>query len=176
MIQRILTGLMLLFASAASATEPSTTAMELEIEIPRLTVAEYHRPYVAVWISDERQQRVADVTVWYDIAMANEEGTKWLPDIRQWWRRSGRSLELPVDGVSAATRAPGVHHLHISHDILSDLDAGNYILHIEAAREVGGREHLRLPFEWPVSDTASKLLGDIQGEHELGRIRLHLNQ
>lgn len=157
-------------ASQALASQPTT----LSVEIPRLQVAEYHRPYVAIWLSDTRQQRVADVAVWYDVAMARDEGLKWLPDMRQWWRRSGRSLQMPVDGVSGATRPVGTHQVAIPDDLIASLAAGDYILHIEAAREVGGREHLQLPF---AIDSQGRLQSDqlsIQGQHELGLITFNL--
>src|SRR5690554_2648769 len=87
------------------ASAQATPTLTFAIEIPRLAVAEYHRPYVAIWLADERHQAVANLNVWYDIGMANQEGETWLKDLRQWWRRSGRTLNLPVDGVSGATRA-----------------------------------------------------------------------
>lgn len=155
---------------AASAQSPAT----LSIEIPRLQVAEYHRPYIAVWVSDHRQQRIADIAVWYDVAMARDEGTKWLPDLRQWWRRSGRSLTLPVDGVSGATRPVGNHHIEIPQQILDQLAAGDYIIHIEAAREVGGREHLQLAFTMDSEGAMYVEKPALQGEHELGRVTLSL--
>lgn len=83
--------------------------LQVSVEIPRLQVAEYHRPYVAIWLEKTDQSHVADLAVWYDVKMEDKEGEKWLKDLRQWWRRSGRSLQLPVDGVSAATRAVGSH-------------------------------------------------------------------
>lgn len=148
-------------------------APQLQIEIPRLQVSEYHRPYVAVWVSDERQQRVADIAVWYDVAMHNQEGTKWLPDLRQWWRRSGRALDMPVDGVSGATRPVGTHRIAIDDALIQDLAAGNYILHVEAAREVGGREHLQLPFAISEQGNAEPKQQSLTGQHELGQITLH---
>jgi hypothetical protein len=36
--------------SGLLATPALAADLELSLEIPRLTVAEYHRPYVAVWI------------------------------------------------------------------------------------------------------------------------------
>lgn len=164
----------LLFASTASSadddnSQQSVASLALEINIPRLQVAEYHRPYLGIWISDTRQQRVADIGVWYDLSMANDEGHKWLPDLRQWWRRSGRSLDLPVDGVSGATRPPGLHTVDITPTTLAQLQPGDYILHVEAAREVGGREHLQLPFSWPATEGAFQ---SAQGQHELGLVRL----
>src|SRR5690606_12851409 len=81
--------------------------MNIAIEIPRLDVAEYHRPYVALWVAQENHQVAMDLAVWYDLEMKDSEGEKWLKDMRQWWRRSGRSKVMPIDGVSGATRAPG---------------------------------------------------------------------
>ena len=42
---------------------------------------------------------------------------------------------------------------------------------VEAAREVGGRELLRLPFQWPPKAPAT---AKVAGEHELGAVTLHL--
>ncbi|RUO23967.1 DUF2271 domain-containing protein [Aliidiomarina minuta] len=163
-----------LFSSLLLPLATQASTMQVEVEIPRLNVAEYHRPYVAIWIADERQQRVTDLTVWYDIAMRNQEGEQWLKDLRQWWRRSGRTLDLPVDGLSGATRAPGTHSLTFTdadYDF-SSLPEGDYQLVIEASREVGGRELLQIPFSWPLQQSFSQ---SVQGENELGNITLSIN-
>ncbi|WDQ17251.1 DUF2271 domain-containing protein [Rhodopirellula sp. P2] len=149
-----------------------TTAEDWQatVEIPRLNVSEYHRPYVAIWIQDENRKCVANLAVWYQLTKSGEgEGTKWLPDLRQWWRRSGRSLQMPVDGVSSATRPAGKHELAFddANQRFSKLPAGKYSLMVEASREVGGREVLELPFEWP-SQTTQKLKA--AGKEELGAI------
>lgn len=148
---------------------------KLTIDIPRLSVAEYHPPYVAVWLANERHQRVVDVAVWYATGLADQEGEKWLKDLRQWWRRSGRSADLPIDGVSGATRRPRQHAVDISSltSMLPQLEAGRYYLYIEAARELGGRELLRLPIELPLSTPLS--ITDT-GQHELGQVSLTLEQ
>lgn len=153
---------------AAQAAE-----LSVAVEVPRLQVAEYHRPYVAVWLEDANQRHVADLSVWYDLKMKDKEGEKWLKDLRQWWRRSGRSLELPVDGISAATRPVGVHTLVFpaSHPALGKLGNGQYQLVVEAAREVGGRELVKIPFSWPA--TTAETLG-ATGSSELGKISLTL--
>lgn len=142
----------------------------LSVELPTIKVAEYHRPYVAVWLRNEDSGEIHNVAVWYQIDKDDDKGEQWLKDMRQWWRRSGRSLEMPVDGVSGATRAPGVHKLELS-DALSKLEAGNYQLYVEAAREVGGRELLKLPFSLPLEKTQTLTA---QGQHELGKLELHL--
>ncbi len=147
--------------------------MNVSVEIPKLNVAEYHRPYVAIWLEKSDQTFVGNLAVWYDVKLKNNEGTKWLKDMRQWWRKSGRELDMPVDGLSSATRAPGEHKLSIPLDKLplKDLAAGEYQLVVEAAREVGGRELLRVPFQWPAK-TEQNL--KIKGEHELGTVALDL--
>lgn len=133
----------------------SAVAAELavKLEIPKLNAPEYHRPYVALWIEradQSAQEFVGNLAVWYDIKKKNNEGVKWLKDLRQWWRRGGRDLALPVDGVSGPTRAPGAHDLVFAGDrgVLAKLPAGDYSLVVEAAREVGGRELVRVPFQW----------------------------
>ena len=150
---------------------PSAWAADLavKVEIPRLTVAEYHRPYTALWIEKADQSFATNLAVWYDLKMKNSEGTKWLKDMRQWWRKSGRELQMPVDGLSGATRAPGEHTLTFAgaKSPLDKLPAGEYAVVVEAAREVGGRELVRVPFTWPPTAAQSN---QAKGEHELGAV------
>ncbi|WP_193076100.1 DUF2271 domain-containing protein [Pseudomonas sp. FME51] len=163
---------LLLPLAAVFATQSSAAKLDVSVEVPRLSVAEYHRPYVAIWI-ENTEGHVADLAVWYDLKLQDSEGEKWLKDMRQWWRRSGRSLELPVDGLSAATRAVGEHSLSFpeNHPALTALQPGEYQLLIEAAREVGGRELIRLPFRWPVAEQVTHVS---TGDTELGKVSLTL--
>jgi len=143
--------------------------MEISIEIPKLDVAEYHKPYLAVWLEGPDQKVAANLVVWYDVANPKQEGDKWLKDLRQWWRRAGRSLKVPADGLTSATRAPGGHAVSIAADSapLKDLAPGTYDLVVEAAREVGGREVLRIPIAWPLAEGTAL---NAKGEHELGAV------
>ena len=156
----------------ALAVPVTAAELSVSVEVPRLSVAEYHRPYVAIWI-ENANGHVADLAVWYDLKLADREGEKWLKDMRQWWRRSGRSLTLPVDGLSGATRPVGVHSIDIpaAHPALARLEPGDYQLLVEAAREVGGRELVRLPFSWPVTEPTEHQNG---GKSELGKVNLSL--
>ncbi len=154
---------------AAGSSAWAATA-QLKLEIPRLNVAEYHRPYVAVWLekAGESGPAVAQLAVWYDLKKANNGGTKWLRDMRQWWRQGGRNLTVPADGVSGATRAPGEQVISLdNHPSLANLPAGNYEIVVESSREAGGREVQRLPLTWPIK-SAQKAAA--QGEHELGAL------
>jgi len=158
----------------ASAPAAYAATLDVNVEIPTLNVAEYHRPYVAVWIEDASNKAVANLSVWYQQRSTSEgHGTKWLPDLRQWWRKSGRSLDMPIDGVTGPTRPAGQHALSFSDNVpqLRDLPAGQYHLVVEAVREVGGRELLKIPFTWPAQAAQS---GSAQGNAELGAISLHI--
>ncbi|BAT61431.1 hypothetical protein GJW-30_1_03988 [Variibacter gotjawalensis] len=149
-------------------TSLSAAEMNLSVAIPRLNVAEYHRPYVAIWL--ESGDKITNLAVWYDVKQKQNEGTKWLKDMRQWWRRTGRELTMPTDGLSSATRAPGQHDVNFSEQA-GKIAPGQYELVVEAAREVGGRELLRLPFQWPPA-AAQSLKAD--GSHELGTVTLSI--
>ncbi len=148
----------------------------VNIEVPRLNVSEYHRPYVAAWIERPDNTVAATVAVWYDIRSKNNtegEGTKWLKDLRQWWRRGGRELSLPVDGVTGATRPAGKQQINIAEGSagLPKLAPGAYRFVVEAARESGGREVVTIPFDWPTPNTRSLVAS---GSSELGEIKLDL--
>jgi hypothetical protein len=54
---------------------------------------------------------------------------------------------------------------------VKELAPGEYHLVIEAAREVGGRELLRVPFRWPVTAAESP---KVKGEHELGHVTIDI--
>ena len=168
--------------SAAALTAASTFAlsapalaagMSVGVEIPHLQVAEYHRPYVAVWIERADNSVASTLSVWYDLKLKNAEGTKWLKDMRQWWRRTGRELQLPIDGVSSPTRPVGQHQLEFTEgqSPLNTLPPGDYKLVVEAAREVGGRELVSIPFSWPATQATNL---QAQGKTELGAITLQL--
>lgn len=159
----------LLLAAPAMAADLNVT-----VQIPSLNVAEYHRPYTAVWIEREDHSVAAQLAVWYAQKDSKEgAGTKWLPELRQWWRRGGRDLPMPIDGVSGATRPAGDQKLsfHEGKAPLTELPAGKYELVVEAAREVGGREVVRVPFSWPAS-APQQLVA--KGNSELGVIKLDL--
>ena len=159
--------------SGLLATSPAyATTLDINVEVPKLNVAEYHRPYVAVWLEGADQKVAANLAVWYQQTGNSEgHGTKWLPDLRQWWRKSGRELKVPVDGVTGPTRPVGTHALSFTdrQPALKALAPGNYTLVVEAVREVGGRELVKIPFTWPATAPQT---GKAQGSTELGLVTL----
>lgn len=161
----------LLLALAACGGSATAADLSLSLEIPQLPVAEYHRPYVAVWIEGADQSIAANLAVWYQV---RGDHTKWLPDLRQWWRRGGRDLKVPVDGLTGATRPVGQHLLKFdaAQAPLAALKPGQYAVVVEAVREVGGREAVRIPFEWPIKAAKRE---SAKGTKELGAVALSLN-
>lgn len=156
-----------LTTAAAQAADLTAT-----VEIPRISSASYHRPYVAVWIERPDQTAVQSLAVWYQQTANSEgDGTDWLKDLRTWWRKGGRALRMPVDGVSGATRAPGRHTVTVSAARLRNLPAGQYNLVVEAARELGGREVVRVPFRWGAANT-----GRATGATELGAVTVAVSR
>lgn len=160
---------------ALSPAVASAQTLDVSVTIPRINAAEYHRPYVALWLESEGAAPTT-LSVWYDYDLKGSEGggTKWLRDIRAWWRISGRTMRFPADGVTSATKAPGTHKVSfpVGRSSLKSLAPGNYTLAVEAAREVGGREVMRIPFTWkgaPVSVSTA-------GTSELGAVTLTIKR
>ncbi len=136
------------------------SAATVNVTIPRMTVAEYNQPYVAVWLEPAGGGAIRTVTVWYEVKKTgNEPGTKWLSDLRAWWRKGGKSMKMPADGISGATRAPGAYAIPLPADL-----KGDYVVHVEAAREAGGREVVSLPVKLPAAGARGS------GKTELGAI------
>ena len=135
----------LTIALAGLAALPVQAAdIELKLQIPQINVAEYHRPYVAVWVEGADQTALANLAVWYQQKTTREgAGTKWLP------------------------RPVGTHSLSFDdrNPQLAKLPAGNYTLVVEAVREVGGRELVKVPFNWRGTGT-----GSAKGKTELGAV------
>ena len=151
--------------------QSAAAGLSLDITLPKINTTEYHRPYVAVWLEGDNRNIIRDIAVWYENKKPEGEGKKWLKDLRQWWRVSGRNQEAPADGVTGATRPVGTHSVNLPADApaLKGLPAGQYEVIVEAAREKGGRELVRLPLTWPpeAADRQSA-----QGQHELGPVQL----
>jgi hypothetical protein len=158
-----------LFPAAAGAQ-----TIDLTVTLPRLTVAEYHKPYVAIWLEKPGSPAVT-LTVWYDQNKRNNGGAKWLSDVRMWWRAAGRTLTMPADGVSGATRAPGPQKLSFTggRGKVPALTPGSYTLVIEAAREAGGRELVRVPFTVSAAGTGG---GTAAGKSELGAVSFKVHR
>ncbi|HEY8976958.1 MAG TPA: DUF2271 domain-containing protein [Burkholderiaceae bacterium] len=157
--------------STAVAAVPALSAeATLRIQLPRLDIAEYHKPYVVAWIEKASDQSFAgNVALWYDVNKRNDGGARWLKDMRSWWRKSGHDAPA-VDGITGATRTAGEHAINLlDAKAVAALPPGRYEVVVEAARENGGREVLRVPFEWPLNKLQS---AKVQGQGELAAVAI----
>ena len=159
-------------AALSAVAAPALAAdLTVTIEVPRLSVAAYHKPYVAVWIETPDQTAVRTLAVWYEQVKPDREGLNYLKDLRTWWRKGGRAMRMPADGVSGATRAPGRQTITIPAARLAGVAPGQYSLVVEAAREQGGRETIRVPFRWGAANT-----GRAAGTTELGAVTVAVSR
>jgi hypothetical protein len=151
---------LLLISSSLSAA----SKMTIDVTIPELNVNPYHRPYVAVWLEDVDRKYVTTIALWAD-------DMEWYKDLRQWWRKAGRSQQ-PFDGVTGATKKPGKYKISWSgQDAFGkSIVPGQYLLKIEASREEGGREFIKTKI---TIDQQSHIT--LQGNHELGPIVVSVN-
>lgn len=140
----------LLFSAAAMAAPQLT----VDLTLPEITEGQYHRPYVAIWVEDEKGEHVKTMTLW-----VWDEGHKWLKDIRRWWRKAGRDDMSFVDGIASATRPAG--HYVVNWDLNDDkgsaVTLGTYTVLIEVVREHGGRDLVRQKIDLSAGDSSYQL-------------------
>lgn len=150
-------------ATASAATFPSGYVASLGVNIPKITGGEYHAPYVAVWVTDAQKNLVRTLHVW-----GNKP--KWMDSNYVWWRRYGRKLDN-LATVAKPSRQPGQYQL--DWDGLNDqgqrVPAGEYLIHIEAAREHGGHSYQTLPLTVSPQNQQAQL----PARGELGELRLN---
>lgn len=134
--------------------------VSITFEVPAIDAQPYHKPYVAVWVETLERKGLHSIAVWH-------EKDDWLKDLRQWWRKLGRG-GASFDGVSGATRKPGIYTVNWNASDASgkQLPPGEYYLNIEAAREQGGRDFIRQKIQLGQGAQEYKVDGDL----ELGSI------
>ncbi|AUV87819.1 DUF2271 domain-containing protein [Vibrio campbellii] len=121
-----------------AAPLPDSAKVDFEFELPKIDTSMYARPYVALWIEDEKRKPVKTIQLW----VGKDE---WLKDLRSWWRKVGRYDRELVDAVTSATRPAGQYRFvwDGTNDDGQRLEQGDYTLHVEVVREHGGRNYLR---------------------------------
>ena len=126
----------LLLSTLGCSTAVQAEQLEVSIELPSFDTANYHKPYVAIWL--ESKEKNESLLLWH---MHKSKIDKWLKDIRRWWRKQGRYGDLP-DGITGATKGPGQYQQ--SFEIT---DVSKFKLYIEVVREDGARSLLKQKIE-----------------------------
>ena len=104
--------------------------LDISFELARFE-GRARRPFVAVWIEDEKHKPVRRIAVWYN-------KPRWLPDLRSWFAAK-RDSEFDVAATTGATRGAGQYTLvwDGKNDKGEYVPLGKYTVFIEAAREHG---------------------------------------
>nr|WP_285817664.1 DUF2271 domain-containing protein [Echinimonas agarilytica] len=141
--------------------------IEVSVEIPNIDASPYHRPYVAIWVETPQRKGVHTLAFW-------AEQKDWFKDLRQWWRKIGRSQTPSYDAATGATRKPGTYQLKWDGLLSSgqSIEPGSYVMHIESVREQGSREYLRQSFV--VGETQPQHY-ELNGQTELGNIVISIH-
>ena len=90
-----------LFQINAYAQSPR---LDVELTLTDLSVQPYHRPYVAVWLETPDRKHVTTLALWVQKA-------EWFKDLRQWWRKAGKT-DINFDGISGATKRAGTYTIN----------------------------------------------------------------
>lgn len=144
-------------------TSSAASQVEIQVEVPAIQTAQYHRPYVAIWVENAQQESVKLLAVW-------RKEPDWLKDLRRFWRKIGRINTELADAMTGATKRPGTYTLEWDgkDDSGNDLPAGTYTLLAEAAREQGGRSLIRQEFVLPAKGKTI----ESGAETELGPVKI----
>lgn len=152
------------YGETGAATTPWAAQQNflIDYEIPALDVAEYRRPYMAIWIGDDKGNAIRHLQLLGD--------NRWLRDLRLWWRKFGRADDALVDALAGATQKPGRYQINWDgRDLYGNyVPQGNYALHLEVVREHGEREAVVLPFVLNGQATSATA----KGANEIGQVNL----
>jgi FAD:protein FMN transferase len=112
-------------------------AYELAVNIELATIEgmRVHRPFVAVWVVDEKKKPLRQVALWYN-------KPRWLNEMRSWYSTYYDKVSAGagnINSTTSATRSPGKYTLKWDgkDDDGNYVKQGKYTVYIEVAREHG---------------------------------------
>jgi len=115
---------------------------KISFALPKINDAEYRKPYVAIWIANQKGQVVKNLLI-----LGQSE--RWMQENRSWWRLQGRKAPNLLDGFARPTRRPGRYTVSWNgrDDYGKQLAKGQYKLYAEVVRENGGHEKISIAVE-----------------------------
>ncbi len=127
-------------APAPANAWPEGFRAAINFEIPRIEAANYERPSVAIWISDENRRLVRTLLVLGDHA-------RWRESNYVFWRRVERLDMAGIQALARTSRAPGRYDLvwDGTDNAGQRVGQGAYTLNIEASREHGAHSFQSVP-------------------------------
>jgi thiamine biosynthesis lipoprotein len=119
-----------------------------------------HRPFAAIWVENENKEAIRNLALWYN-------KTKWVPDLRNWYRINGdnfKANQASYASVTGATRSPGKYTIKWDgkDDKGNFVAQGKYTIVIESAKEHGTNEIIRQPMELKKSARKATSAGNVE--------------
>lgn len=113
----------------------------INLELATIEGMRVHRPFVAVWVVDDKNAPVRQVALWYN-------KPRWLNDMRSWYSTYYEQFAAGNNSISSttsATRSPGKYTLKWDgkDDKGNLVSQGNYTVCIEVAREHGTHQLMK---------------------------------
>ncbi len=115
------------------------------------------RPFAAYWIEDKDGNVVKTMALWFN-------KPKWIPDMKEWYRKKGAEMKANPAGyssITSATRSPGKYTLKWDgkDDAGNSLPTGTYKVFLEVVREHGAYEILQQEIECKKKEQRFQLQG-----------------
>jgi FAD:protein FMN transferase len=148
-------------AQAGAASWNNNYELTISIELNLIAGFRVRRPYVAVWIEDEKHLPVRTISLWF-------AKYKYLRELRAWsFAENSRSMSEDtriINSVSSATRPPGRYTFKWdgTDDFGKSVKAGKYTVMIEAAREHGTYQFMHQEMDFNGSPKQFQLPGDVE--------------
>lgn len=119
-----------------------------------------HRPFAAIWVENESKVAVRNLALWYN-------KTKWVPDLRNWYRINGDKFKEAKENyasVTGATRSPGKYTIKWDgkDDKGNYVPQGKYTIIIETSKEHGTDEIIRQPMELKKAAKKTTAAGNVE--------------
>ena len=116
----------------------------INLELATIEGMRVHRPFVAIWIVDDKKQAIRQIALWYN-------KPRWLNEMRAWYSTYNDEFSSgnnAVTSTTSATRSPGKYTLKWDgkDDKGNYVKQGSYMVYIEVAREHGTHQLLTQEF------------------------------
>ncbi|MFD0940344.1 DUF2271 domain-containing protein [Pedobacter boryungensis] len=144
-----------------NAQKPWDAKFELAITFEMNVIpGNNHRPFAAIWVENENKESVRNLALWYN-------KTKWVPDLKNWYRINGDSFKADkanYASVTGATRSPGKYTIKWDgkDDKGNYVAQGKYTIMIETSKEHGTDEIIRQPMELKKSARKATSAGNVE--------------
>jgi thiamine biosynthesis lipoprotein ApbE len=143
------------------AAKPWDPKFELAVTFEFNAIAgNTHRPFAAIWVENENKESVRNLALWYN-------KTKWIPDLRNWYRINGERFKADKNNyasVTGATRSPGKYTIKWDgkDDNGNYVAQGKYTIIIETSKEHGTDEIIRQQMELKKSPKKATNSGNVE--------------